>query len=322
MSIQKQPDWRDLRYLQFVTYRCNGSEDAEIATKLGFESPEVLYWRLKEDGYPVCPECGTAPATGEHCEFSKQQRFPGAGGGQRGELPPAVGAFKLFRERLEALLRDAESLASRVESYHDKLFAGTDVNPGVLAFLRYLTDGEGRRREMYSEEEWQELCERHDQPPDVEEIVIPDSVFQVPVGAGSAPPEPLTTLIGVYALAGGEMEALLEALYRGEPSNDIREEIRKCVEGKKKLDKKDGLKTLSRQLAVLVRGGNIQGAPPPALSSVMHDAACFITRIREEDCSEEEMVRRLSNHRKPDGSQLTKADIRQLGLLRLRYPQG
>lgn len=118
------------------------------------------------------------------------------------------------------------------------------------------------------------------------------------------------------------MEALLEVLYPGEPSDDVLEEIRKCVEGKKKLDKKDGLKTLARQLAVLVRGGDVKGAPRPALSSVEHDAACRITRLREEGRSEVEIERRLSNHTRADGSKLTKADIHRLGRLRLRYPQG
>jgi len=228
----------------------------------------------------------------------------------------------LFQERLKALLRDAESLASRVVSYQDKRFPGADVYPGVQAFMRYLTDRDDRRREMYSEEEWQELCEHYDQPPDVEDFIIPDSILQVPTEAAATPPEPLPTLIGVYALAGGEIEALLKILYPGEPSKDVLEEVRKCVEGKKKVDKKDGLKTLARQLATLVYGGDIKGAPRPALSSVEHDAACHITRLREEGRSEAEIVQRLSNHTKPDGSKLTQTDIRRLALLRLKYPQG
>jgi hypothetical protein len=152
--------------------------------------------------------------------------------------------------------------------------------------------------------------------------MIPDSILQVPTEVAATPPEPLPTLIGVYALAGGDIGPLLKILYPGEPSKDVLEDVRKCVEGKKKIDKKDGLKTLARQLATLVYGGDIQGAPRPALSSVQHDAACHITRLREEVCSEAEIEQRLSNHTNADGSKLTKADIRRLGLLRLKYPQG
>lgn len=126
----------------------------------------------------MCPKCGAAPVEGNHCETPKGHRNPGASTGQHLELPPAVGASKLFQVGLEALLRDAESLASRVESYQDKRIPGADVYPGVQAFLRYLPDGDGGRREMYTEEEWQELCKQFKQPSDVEDIMIPDSIFR------------------------------------------------------------------------------------------------------------------------------------------------
>jgi hypothetical protein len=71
----------------------------------------------------------------------------------------------------------------------------------------------------------------------------------------------------------------------------------------------------------LARGGGLKGAPPIALSSEEHDAACYITQLRGEDHSDEEILRSLSNHRKPDGSKLTKEDVDRLGLLRLRYPK-
>jgi hypothetical protein len=230
-----------------------------------------------------------------------------------------VRATRLFQERLKALVQDVEGLAARVESYQDKRFPGVDVYPGTTAFFRYLLRRDGRRVEIYSEQEWQKLCKRYNQDPEEEDFMITGSVLQAPTEVAPAPPEPLTTLIGVYALAGGEIEVLLEALYPGEPSREVLEEVRKCVEGKKKSDKKDGLKTLARQLAILVRGGSIEGAPPLALSSAEHDAACYITQLREEGRSEEEIRRRLSNHRKPDGCKLTDEDISQLGNMRLRY---
>jgi hypothetical protein len=290
-----------------------GYSEQEIAEKADFDSVEHMQQQCKRWGLPDLLSGATADQSG---------RKPGPGTGQRRELPSAVDAYRLFQERLDALLRDAESLASRVVSYQDRRFPGADVYPGTQSFFRYLTDKDGSRREMYSEEEWQDLCDQYGQPTDVEDFMISDSILQVPTEAAAAPPEPLPTLIGVYALAGGEPEALLEALHPGNPSGDVIEEVRKCVEGKKKIDKKDGLKTLARQLATLVYGGDIQGAPRPALTSVEHDAACHITRLRDEGRSEAEIEQRLSNHTKADGSKLTREDIRRLGLLRLKYPQG
>ena len=322
--MQQKPDKRDLRYLQFVTDRMNGRSDEEIADQLVRGAPADLYRRLADDGYPVCPACGAAPVKGRHCA-SPNRRNPGAGTGVRRELPPATRAVRLFQERLEALqalLRGTEDLEHRQEVYQDGRFPGADVYEGTLVFSRYRRDKDGRRLENYPKEEWQELCEQYDQDPQEEDFWVMDSVLQAPTEAAPVPPEPLTTLIGVYALAGGEIEALLEALYPAEPSRDVREEVRKCVEGKKKPDKKDGLKTLARQLAVLVRGGSLEGAPRPALSSAEHDAACYITQLREEGRSEEEILQSLSNHRKPDGSKLTKEDVSRLGLLRLSYPKG
>jgi hypothetical protein len=321
--MQKNPDSRDLRYLQFVTDRINGHPDEQIADKLVRGAPADLYRRLADDGYPVCPACGAAPVKGRHCA-SPYWRNPGAGTGQRRELPPPARAVGLFQGRLEALqalLRDAEDLEHRQEVYQDRRFPGADVYEGTLVFSRFRQDKDGRRLENYSEEEWQQLCKQYDQDPQEEGFWVMDSVLKAPTEAAPVPPEPLPTLIGVYAVAGGEIEALLEALYPGEPSREVLEEVRKCVEGKKRPDKKDGLKTLARQLAVLVRGGRLEGAPRPALSSAEHDAACFITQLREEGRSEEEILRSLSNHRKPDGSKLTKEDVSRLGLLRLSYPK-
>jgi len=254
----------------------------------------------------------------------KRQRKPGAGTGQRRELPSAARAAGLFRERLEyleALLRDSANLEHRQEIYQDKRFPGMDVYEGAQVYFRYRRDKDGRRFEIYSEEEWQDLCLRHGQDPEEEYFFVMDSVLQVPTEVAPVPPEPLTTLIGVYALAGGPMEPLLEALYPGEPPGEVLEAVRKCVEGKKKLDNMDGLKTLAGRLAIWVHGGKPEGAPPVALSSTEHDAACFITQLREEGRSGEEIMRRLSNHRKPDGSKLTDDDISRLGNMHLRYPR-
>jgi hypothetical protein len=47
-AAQKKPDPRDLRYLQFAAGRHQVFSDEEIARELEFNSPSVLYQRLKE----------------------------------------------------------------------------------------------------------------------------------------------------------------------------------------------------------------------------------------------------------------------------------
>ena len=179
----------------------------------------------------------------------------------------------------------------------------------------------GKVVENFSAEQWNDLCARHGQNPTVEGFWVEGDGLKRAAGAARHPAEPLTTFIGVYALADGDMNRLLETLYPGTPTQDTLEAIRKRVEGKKKSDNMDGIKTLAQQLATLVRGQGLSGAPPPGLTAVEHDAACYITMLREEKFSDEEIAKKLSNHRMADGSKLSKADIQRLGNLRLRYDE-
>jgi hypothetical protein len=70
----------------------------------------------------------------------------------------------------------------------------------------------------------------------------------------------------------------------------------------------------------LVRGQSLAGAPPPGLTPEEHDAACYITMLRsEKKYTDEEILRKLSNHRMADGSKLSTMDLQRLGNLRLSY---
>ena len=174
---------------------------------------------------------------------------------------------------------------------------------------------------LYSDEEWRKLCEKHEGDPRVDKLLVSDATLITPQGAAPAPPEPLTTLIGVYALAGGDLKRLIEALGLDAPSADTLLELRKHVEGKKKRDKVDGLKTVAQQVARLVCGGQWLGRLRDYLTTVEQDVACYITSLREEGVSTGAIVEKLSNHRCADGSRLTEKDVLELGNLRLRYPQ-
>jgi hypothetical protein len=100
--MQKNPDSRDLRYLQFVTDRMNGHSDEQIANKLISGPPTSLYRQLANDGYPVCPACGAAPIDKKHPCKSKRQ--PGLGTGKSSELPDPSLAAELFADTLRSLL--------------------------------------------------------------------------------------------------------------------------------------------------------------------------------------------------------------------------
>jgi hypothetical protein len=313
----RRADPRDLRYLMFVNGRVNGWNDEDIATKCECGSAAHLYRRLNVDGYPVCPMCGAAPINKEHT--CKPKRQPGPGTGEGEELPAASRASELLTDTLRGLLASAADLDHRHESSQDGRIVGRDVFEGSSLYLSRRHEYKGRVVEHFSEDQWNELCIEHGEDPDIEGFWVDSGGLRRAAGATRHPAEPLTTLIGAYALAGGDMEELLERLYPGAPTPEIREAIRKRVDGKKKLDKMDGLKVLARQLATLVRGQALVGAPPPGLTAVEHDAACYITRLRDKKRSDEEILSRLANHRTADGSKLSMTDVHRLGNLRLRY---
>jgi hypothetical protein len=329
VSVHEKLDGRDLRYFKFVFGRAQRLPIEDIIKDLDdpeIDSPQVLYQQLARDGYPVCSKCGKAPVNGMHCAQAEQmresgKRQPGPGTGRGTELPTALPASDLFAHTLSGLLASVADLEFRHDRSQDGRIAGTDAIVGS-AYLSRWCEINGKIVENFSEEEWDDLCARHGQDPAVEGFWVDGGGLKRAAGAARQPAEPETTLIGVYALAGGDMERLLDILYPGTPTQEVREAIRKRVEGKKKPDKIDGLKAIAGQLATLVRGQPLDGAPPTALTAVEHDAACYITELRGEEHSDEEILAKLSNHRMADGSKLSMEDVHRLGNLRLRYTEG
>ncbi len=302
-SIQGQPDERDLRYLKLVTGRLQIQAENDIAAGAGCDSPAELYQRLASDGFPVCGTCGATHVSADHCSKENERSRRAHSPGTVQELPPSAAAADLFREKLNNLLRAVENLERRRESYQGRRYAGTDVRTGTMNLSR----------ESLTDEDWQELCKKYSL--DSEGLLDTNTFTRVPVGASREPTEPLTTLIGVYALAGGDVNMLLKALHPGEPPAEALESMRKCVEGEKKPDKKEGLKAVTRQLAILVRGGATQGAPPDSLGQMDHNVACMITQHREDGWSEERINQEIEQ------LGYTRKRIAELGNLRLRWPK-
>jgi hypothetical protein len=87
--------------------------------------------------------------------------------------------------------------------------------------------------------------------PPIETVVQEDGDIAIPRGAGQSPAEPLTTLIGVAVLAGYPLSPLLRALHP-DPSTIRSERLEQAVQE---------VRDKVRQLARLVRGGNIRRGP-------------------------------------------------------------
>ena len=199
----------------------------EYLEKLNFKSVKGMEiqldnWRLREG--LLDRESETPPAKKKRPK-KNPPRLRNAG--PRKDLPSAANAADLFKERLDALREDVELLEHINEGLYGKYFGRTNVERASVLDGGHWTD---------------------------------DAVVSLPGTVARSPSEIEVTLIGVYALAGGRMDLLLEKL-RLEPSSvdaKTREKIRQCIEGSRAdRDKKDGLKVLTRQLATWVRGGEV-----------------------------------------------------------------
>jgi hypothetical protein len=246
--------------------RGEGRSHEEIAKELRFDSVEQMRallddWKLPD--WLIGTE--TKPDKKRSREKSTPPRLRGAG--PRQDLPPAGNATELFRERLEALLKDVELLEHIIEGLYGKYFGRTNVE----------------RASVWKDGSWTD-----------------DEVVSLPGTVARSPSEIEVTLIGVFALAGGRMDLLLDALHLDSLSvgSDTREEIRQCIDGSRPHDKKDGLKVLARQLATWVRGGEVGTGRPPELPEMDHAVASITTKYRRDGLTGEEITRKLAYSRK------------------------
>jgi hypothetical protein len=286
--------------------------DEEIARKLGFDSVEDMRSKLQIWQMPswlVGEESETNRTKKKARE--KSARRPRNLGPAKG-LPPAGNATPLFKERLEALLESAELLKHMDEDLYGKYFVRTNVETAPVFYPR----------ERYSKEEWDKLCEQYDLDPDDKGFWDTNVLIRLPGGAALSPSEIEATLISVYALAGGQMDLLLDALHPDSlpVKAETQEGIRKCVEGSKADgDPRDGLKVLAQHLATWVRGSEVGPGRPPSLSEVDHAFACRITHHRKHGLTYEEIARKESHRKKEDGTSYSVKDITELGDLGLSW---
>lgn len=316
MNTKRQPDKRDMQYLTFVTGRLRHLSDEEIAVQLDLGSPEALYRRLSYYGYPVCPACGATHVGADHCEETPGEEKPkernaraGNKNSQARPLPPASSAAVLFREALEKLARELDELEHRRETHAGGRFVETDV---------YQAAGLMIHRESVTSEYWEELHERYGEEAFNEagdRFWQPSVQATEPRGGDVSPTWPLPALIATYLLSGEPLEPLLRSLHP-DPRDIDPKKMYTYIEGRKKLDGRDGLKVLAQQVAALVRGDSPKrGTPPKALSPAAHNVACSTTDYRKKGLSDAEIAAKFA-HR-----DFTEHDIRRLGDLGLSWPQ-
>jgi hypothetical protein len=296
----------------FFLLRFHGASEAEIAKELRFKSVEEMRRRLRGwdmPGWVVGEETNSGQKRVRDMSTPRLRNF-----GPGKELPPAGNATELFKERLEALLESTEQLKHMDERLHGRHFVRQDVE-AVAALFSW---------EHLSEEGREALRGQHG-PDFGEDFFDPSAPFIRPGGVALSPTETEAILIAVYALAGGDMEALLDLLHLDSSSvgAEAREEIRQYVEGSRADgDKRDGLQVLARQLATWVRGSEVRPGRPSGLSKADHAAACAITEYRKRGLTDEEIAHKFAHpllHKKEDGTSYTIKEITELGDLGLSW---
>jgi hypothetical protein len=283
--------------------------ESEIAEKAGFHTEEGMYHWLESWGFtsllpPENQENTTKPQSPSPKPERKARKL-----GPARQLPSAGNAIELYKERIEALLKDVEVLEHMDQTLHGRYFARQEVETADVHF----------RWDDLSEKGREAIRELHGRDGDYWD---PSATIKLPGGVALSPSEPEAMLIGVYALAGGDMDRLLDALHLDSSSvgAETREEIRQCIEGSRPDDKKDGLKVLAHQLATWVRGSEVRPGRPSGRSKADHAFACAITHYRKQGLSDEEIARKESHRKKEDGTSYTIKDIAELGDLGLSWP--
>jgi hypothetical protein len=314
MSMQKPPDARDLRYLKLVNGRQQGLDEEKIAKLAGEGSPTLLYERIREDGHPICPRCGTTYVDERHCKVAPTEK---KGGGRKArssgpakQLPPARDAAPLFRETLEQLLQATEELKHRDEKLQGGRFFQSSVHADPVYFPG----------DLMSDEQWQYARESLGIDPEAKDYMYFGGATWTLGGGSAAPDDPLPALIGTYLLAGGQVEPLVELLHHDAASAEWKQ-IEKRIAGRKSADGLDGLRTLARQLATLMLGGELgPGRDPTEVSGIEYSVASRISELRKQGWSHEDAYRKVRSLNNSFARELSWEDYQRLADLQTEYP--
>jgi hypothetical protein len=304
--MAKDREEKALRFATFCGYRFKTDlTEYQIASKLGFRSPEALYKQLEIDGSPLCGVCGLLYPEAGHPKEHERKPQPKLNTETWIKLPNAMNAGGLFRKALEEYNMKLDLVGSEESWLRGK------------SIRTYIVDRPGPEslwRESYTEAKWKKLCERYDADPETtDELYVPvDSAGVVRVGR--APSKRLIALIAAYALAGWPLRTLIERLHPEPDSADER-----GVE-----EKVDQLWEAADHLATLVRGGKLgKGNRPPEVPDEEVIAAWLIHGLEEEEelLSDEEVLARLKETLPSIAEGLTANQIYRIRHSGLKPPQ-
>lgn len=266
--------------------------EEEIAHSLKFQSVEHMYHQLKGWGFPDWLVYPTPP---------KPPREPRSSGSQGDLLPSRDRAQELFRPLVAALQYGLEQLDLRKEYRQGGRFVSVDVQTASVLDTRKLTREalkKGLKKLPKGDYDWRE------------------ETAEFPRGASPWPPEPLTSLIALYALAEEPLKPLVEVLHPDLSRADLKR-MEKYVEGK------DGLRRRARQLAASVCGWELgRGRYPEEIDRERHNAALYVTRRTQEGASYEDILHELQAapgflKEMKKRRNITLEDVENLGALRL-----
>ena len=290
----------------------------KAAAELGYASPELLYKSLAA-WFPVCEVCGATPVRPGHCAqpAAKKRKARSASDGTVVRLPPTWEAIILFEEVLglpdDNILRPTlygyvSRLGQLEEDLHGKRFVSTNVDRPLDGF-------EPMRREDYSVEEWQEMCEDLDLNPRFTDEISSEDVpgahrpDWAPLGARRIPAKELVVLIAVYVLTRKQNLDPLIAKLHPDPESMDGQQLRSAT---------DALHLAAEHVATLVRGGTVgAGAPTEGLSRKEASLAYRIADLKEQGLSYSE----IREHLKEYGHDVSQEEVEQLGKLRLPRPR-
>ena len=293
------------------TLRWKGVHDPEkLAEKLDFTSVEEMHDQFKDWKLPDWL-VGAETSSGKKKVREKSTASRLRNIGPRKDLPTASNATELFKERLEALLESVALLEHVDEGLHGKYFAQTNVETATVLFPWEHLSEEGRE------------AIRKQGGTDGEDFTATGVPAAFPGKVAKSPSESLAVLIGVYALAGGRMDLLLEKLHLDSASvnSETRTKIHQLVEGTRRgKGTKDSLIVLARQLAALVRGGEVTRGRPPELPDADYAVASITTKYRKQGLTDEEITRKVAHLKREDGTSYSTEDITELGDMGLSWP--
>jgi hypothetical protein len=289
--------------------------DDEIAKKLHFGSVEAMHTQLNNWGLPLWLtrdlQRSSEEATGP--PQKRKRRARSTGGAE--ELPRAKEALPLFK----TFHRDIDRALSKVVNLREWYQGGRFVAREAI------TASHGFWRSDYTEREWTELCDEHNQDPNVDVFNVPGHVISIPEGATQTPFAELVRLIAVYIVLDKPLEPLLDALHPN-PTTDVRAQLKKIVEGEtRKVPGKDGtlrthqivgVKTLLARATRLIRGGEVRpGQHSGELTPTEHLAAELIQGWRQTGATEQQIIEELRSRG------FSKVDIARLEKIGLEpYP--